>query len=111
MSQFVDTCTYLAWYYVIVRKREKGKTMTNFTDTLKTWELKVWNSNNVWQKARIAYRHEAMNELSTDELNHVIDTLKDANFIADMSDDWKVTCAEKRENNAIATAAQELLAA
>jgi hypothetical protein len=80
-------------------------------NTLKAWEVKVWNGNNVWQKARIAYRHEAMKELSTDELNHVIDTLKEANFIAEMSDDWKVTNAEKRENNAIATIAHELLAA
>jgi len=76
---------------------------------LKPWEEKVWNGRNLWQKARIAYRHDAMDNLTEDELRELVATLSEMNFIANMSDDWKVTVKETRENNAIAAKAKELL--
>ena len=80
--------------------------MTNFKENLKKYEMAVWENGSAWQKGRIAYRHGAMEELTTNELTEIVETLAEKNFIAEMSDDWKVTCSEKRENNAIAAAAK-----
>ncbi len=76
---------------------------------LKKYEQQVWDNGSTWQRAIIAYRHEAMNELTNDELHEIIDTLKEKNFYAQMSDDWKTTLAETRQNNAVAEAAKEVL--
>lgn len=76
---------------------------------LKKYEQQVWDNGSTWQRALIAYRHEAMNELTTDELNEIVNTLKEQNFYAQMSDSWAVTQAEMRQNNAIAAKAKELL--
>lgn len=83
--------------------------MTNFTNSFKPYEMKVWENGSTWQRARIAYRHECMSELASEELNEILETVSEQNFYAEMSDDFSVTCKEKRENNAIAQAARELL--
>lgn len=83
--------------------------MTNFTDTLKRYEKETWKNGSTWQRARIAYRHNAMNELNVIELQEIINTVSDMNFYAEMSDNYKITIKEKKENNAIAKVAKELL--
>ena len=83
--------------------------MTNFADNLKKLELHTWENGSAWQRARIAYRHEAMNELACAELVEIVNTLDEMNFYANMSDDWNVTRKEKAENNSIAKAAREEL--
>ena len=80
--------------------------MTNFTNELKKLELQTWENGSTWQRARIAYRHNRVCELRTEELQEILDTLADMNFLAEMSDSYKVTCSEKRENNSIAERAR-----
>lgn len=84
--------------------------MTNFSENLKKYEKQTWENGSTWQRARIAYRHECMSELNREELEELVNTVSEMNFYAEMSDSWKVTCSEKRENNAIAKAAREELA-
>ena len=76
---------------------------------LKKYEQQAWDNGNTWQRALIAYRHDAMNELTNDELNELVNTVDEQNFYAQMSDSWKTTQYEIRQNNAIAKAAKELL--
>lgn len=84
--------------------------MKNFAETLKPYPKNLWENGSTWQRARIAYRHEAISELRTEELHEILDTVADMNFYAEMSDDWNVTRKEKSENNSIAKAAREELA-
>lgn len=84
--------------------------MTNWTENLKKYEMQVWKNGSTWQRAHVAYRHNHLHEMTSAELRELCETVKEMNFYAEMSDDWKVTCAEKRENNAIAKAAREELA-
>ena len=84
--------------------------MANWTKELKKYELATWENGNTWARARIAYRHHHMDEMTTAELHEICNTVAEMNFYAEMSDSWKVTCSEKRENNAIANAAREELA-
>ena len=83
--------------------------MTNTTITLKKLEVHVWNNGGVWQRARIAYRHNAMGLLTRAELTELVNTLGEVNFIANMSDDYRVTLREIAENEAIVKEAKELL--
>ena len=80
--------------------------MTNWTKELKPLELKTWENGSTWQRARIAYRHDQINALTTEELAEIMNTVDEKNFLAEMSDSWQVTCSEKYENSAIAQAAE-----
>ena len=83
--------------------------MTNWTKELKKYEMAVWEKGSTWQRARIAFRHDAMSALKLNELREICDTVAEKNFYAEMSDDWNVTHKEKMENNAIANAARKEL--
>lgn len=85
--------------------------MTNWTKELKKYELATWKNGSTWQRARIAFRHNAMSALKLNELREICDTVAEMNFYAEMSDDWNVTRKEKMENNAIAKAARNELVA
>lgn len=80
---------------------------------MKRNEEKTWNSKDAtaWERARIAYNYDMMNELTANELLEVVNTLNRVNFIADMSDDYTKTLEEKALNNAIAETAKEMLVA
>lgn len=80
---------------------------------MKRNEEKTWNRKNAtaWERARIAYNYDMMNELTTNELLEVVNTLNRVNFIADMSDNYTKTLEEKALNNAIAETAKEMLVA
>lgn len=84
--------------------------MTKWMTDLKWYEMDVWEHGSTWQRARIAYRHNAMSALKLNELREICDTVAEMNFYAEMSDDWNVTRKEKMENNGIANAAREELA-
>lgn len=79
--------------------------MTN----MKEYEVKRWNSGNAWSRASIALNHDLMHELTREELNDCISQLKRRNFIAEMSDSYSVTCAEREHNRKIVTACREEL--
>lgn len=97
------------WYYYIVRKREKGKTMTKMMNNLTKYEKHVWENGSAWQRANVAYDYDAMDALTTDELKEVVNTLEAKNFIAEMSDDYATTRREKARNCAVANAAKAIL--
>ena len=83
--------------------------MTNFKDTLKSWEATRWEKGSAWQKANIAYRHNQMHELTKEELTELVETVDEMNFMAQMSDDYRVTREEIMKNNAIVAEAKKLL--
>lgn len=81
------------------------KTMNNLTK----YEEHVWENGSAWQKANVAYDHNAIDALTTDELQEVVNTLEDKNFMAEMSDNYATTLREKARNCAVANAAKAVL--
>ena len=79
------------------------------TITLTTNEMSIWNNGSLWQRAYIAYTHNAMHLFTETELTELVQTVSKMNFIANMSDDWAVTRREVQKNNTIAAIARDIL--